>query len=85
MTGPEARRDAVRRFLEKADMALAAARRERRACDLELSMNRVYYACFYAATAMLLQENREFVKHAGVRAALHRDLVQTGGGLDSSR
>jgi uncharacterized protein (UPF0332 family) len=77
VTEGDARRQAVKRFVHKAEMALAAARREHRAGDLDLAMNRVYYACFYAATAVLLQEDREFVKHSGVRAALHRHLIQT--------
>ncbi len=78
MTERDARQEVVARLLEKAERALAAARREQRAGDFELAMNRVYYACFYAVTAVLLKEGREFVKHAGVRAALHRDLIQTG-------
>lgn len=41
-------------------------------------MNRAYYACFYAASAVLLSEGRKFVKHSGVRAALHRHLVKAG-------
>jgi hypothetical protein len=41
-------------------------------------MNRVYYACFYAVSAVLLAEDRHFVKHAGVRSALHQYLVKPG-------
>jgi hypothetical protein len=41
-------------------------------------MNRVYFACFYAASALFLAEGRHFVKHAGVRAAVHQDLVKPG-------
>jgi uncharacterized protein (UPF0332 family) len=78
VTEKEARREVVARLLEKAERALSAARRERQAGDLELAMNRVYYACFHAASAALLHEGREFVKHSGVRAAIHRDLIQTG-------
>ncbi len=37
-----------------------------------------YYACFYTASAVLLQEGCKFVKHSGVRSAVHQDLVKTG-------
>jgi len=42
------------------------------------AVSRAYYACFYAASALLLCEGRHFVKHTGVRAALHEHLVRTG-------
>ncbi len=41
-------------------------------------MNRGYYACFYAASALFLQEEKTFTKHTGLRGALHRDLVKGG-------
>jgi hypothetical protein len=41
-------------------------------------VNRCYFAAFYAASAVLLDKGRRFVKHSGVRAAVHRDLVKTG-------
>lgn len=59
-------------------MAIAAAQREHAAGDVALCLNRVYYACFDAASAALLQDEHQFVKHAGVRAALHQHLVNTG-------
>ncbi len=61
--------------MTKAETALAAARRDYAAGDMALAVNRIYYACFYAASAVLLSENRQFSKHAGVRAAVHQYLV----------
>jgi len=78
MTQEEARQAAIRDLMKKADAALAAAFREHAAGDLNLAMNRVYYACFYAASAVLLKERLEFARHAGVRAAIHRHLVRPG-------
>jgi len=78
MSGDEARRAVIQHWMDKADHALAAARREYAAGDLGLAMNRVYYACFYAATAVLLHDQKEFTKHAGVRAAIHQHLVRPG-------
>ena len=37
-----------------------------------------YYAAFYASTALLLWEEREFRKHSGVIAAIHHSFVKTG-------
>lgn len=68
----------VGRLIEKAHLAIAAAERELQAGDVGLASNRVYYACFYAASAVLLKEGKQFVKHSGLRAALHRHLTATG-------
>ncbi|MBN2562960.1 MAG: HEPN domain-containing protein [Phycisphaerae bacterium] len=78
MTEEEARRDVVRYWLGQARDALASAHSEAAAARLNFAVNRAYYACFYAASAVLLSEGRKFVKHSGVRAALHRHLVKTG-------
>jgi uncharacterized protein (UPF0332 family) len=68
----------IEHLLAKAEQSLKAAMRDYDANDLGLATNRVYYACFYSASAVLLAENRSFVKHTGVRAALHQHLVQAG-------
>src|ERR1043166_6988072 len=78
MSEAEARAEAVVHWLRKADEALAAARREQQAGDNALAINRVYYACFYAATALFLSERQSFSKHSGVRSAVHQLLVKPG-------
>ena len=78
MSEDQARAIMIRRLLGKSDAALEAARRELAAGDSGLASNRVYYACFYAASAALLREQLEFVKHSGVRASLHKHLVRAG-------
>jgi uncharacterized protein (UPF0332 family) len=78
MTDEEARREVVRYWLDQAREALASVRSESAAGRFNFAVNRAYYACFYAASAVLLSEGRKFVKHSGVRAALHRHLVKTG-------
>ncbi|MEB3197921.1 MAG: HEPN domain-containing protein [Candidatus Sericytochromatia bacterium] len=40
--------------------------------------NRLYYACFYAVTAWLVQQGHSSPKHTGVRALVNRHLVQPG-------
>ena len=44
----------VTEFLRKADAALASAKRDRAASDLDGTANRLYYAMFHAARAALL-------------------------------
>jgi len=77
MTTEEAKREAARLWMEKADDAFRTAKRERELSPTS-SLNRAYYACFYAATAVLISEGRQFVKHAGVRSALHKYLIHPG-------
>jgi len=78
VTREEASEKAVRYWLEKARECLASADDEARAGRLAFAVNRCYYAAFYAASGALLARGRRFVKHSGVRAAVHRDLVKPG-------
>jgi uncharacterized protein (UPF0332 family) len=78
MNEAQSRAAMVAHWLRKADEALAAARREHQAGDFGLTINRVYYASFYAACALMLAEGRSFTKHAGVRSAVHQLLVKPG-------
>jgi uncharacterized protein (UPF0332 family) len=68
----------VRYCLEKADESLASARREFEAGSFSFAMNRLYYAVFYAASALLMEHDRTFKKHSGVRAAFHQHFIKTG-------
>lgn len=78
MTHDEARAKIVQHWLRKADAALASAQSEIAAKRYEFAANRIYYACFYSATAVLLEAGTRFVKHSGVRAAVHQALVKAG-------
>lgn len=77
MTPDEARIEAARRWYAMAEEAMESAGREK-TLGPAAAVNRAYYACFYAASAVLLMEGQRFVKHAGVRSAFHRFLVKTG-------
>ena len=44
----------------------------------DFSASRAYYAAFYAATAVLLNEGFEFKKHSGVIAAIHQKFIKVG-------
>ena len=65
-------------LLHKASQALESAWSEFQADRLEFAANRAYYACFYAASAVMLHRGKQFVKHSGLRGAIHRDLVKPG-------
>jgi len=46
--------------------------------DPDSAASRAYYAAFHRVTATLAGRGMEFTKHTAVRAALHRDLIQSG-------
>ncbi|MBI5212289.1 MAG: HEPN domain-containing protein [Nitrospirae bacterium] len=78
MNEEESLKELVSYWLNKARESLDAAQDELKACRLSFSVNRIYYACFYAVSAVLLQEKLRFKKHSGVRAAFHQHLVKSG-------
>lgn len=41
-------------------------------------VNRLYYACFYAVSALLLAKGLSSARHSGVRALLHQHIVKPG-------
>jgi uncharacterized protein len=78
VTEEQARRQAIEHWMRRTAEALDAAKSEASAERYEFALNRSYYACFYAASAVLLNMGREFVKHSGLRAAVHQHLVKPG-------
>lgn len=46
--------------------------------DPDSTASRAYYAAFHAVTALFALQDQSFSKHAGMLAAVHRDLVHTG-------
>jgi len=47
-------------------------------------VNRLYYACFYAVSALLLTKGLSSAKHSGVRALFHQNFAgeRKGSALD---
>lgn len=41
-------------------------------------VNRLYYACFYAVSALLTQEGLSSSRHTGVRSLFNQHFVSTG-------
>ncbi len=63
--------------LERAHQAIEAAGKLLSDGYCDFAASRAYYAAFYAATALLLNEGMEFSKHSGVIAAIHKRFVKT--------
>ncbi|MBP7963198.1 MAG: HEPN domain-containing protein [Caldilineaceae bacterium] len=78
MTDQADLRQTVLYYWQMAKDSLESAQREFDAGATSFAVNRVYYAAFYAVEAALLERNISYSKHAGVRAALHREFVKTG-------
>jgi uncharacterized protein len=68
----------TRYWMRKSKDALDSSRSEFLADRLDFATNRAYYACFYAASAVLLKMGKKFVKHSGLRGAVHKDLAKAG-------
>ncbi len=64
--------------LDRARGALADATMLLNAGRLHSAVNRLYYACFYAVSALLLSEGRSSSKHTGVRAFFNQQWVKNG-------
>lgn len=64
--------------LERAEDSLQAAKELTRKDYYDFAASRAYYAAFYAATAVLLNEGLDFSKHSGVIVSIHQRFVKTG-------
>ncbi len=64
--------------LEQADESLEAARTLLDKKLIRPSVNRAYYAMFYAVLALLARGKQESSKHSGVIALFDRDFVKKG-------
>jgi uncharacterized protein (UPF0332 family) len=59
---------------ESLDEALILLERD----HINTFVNRLYYACFYTVTALLLSKGLSSSKHSGVRALFHQNIVKNG-------
>lgn len=64
--------------LERARKTLEEAKYMRKGDFFNAAVNRLYYACYYAATALLLARNIEANTHSGVKTMLSFHFVRTG-------
>lgn len=64
--------------MERARETLDEARIMFDAGRVNTYVNRLYYACFYAVSALLLTRNFSTSKHGYLRSLMHREFVKTG-------
>jgi len=70
--------DFVSYRLDRAHETLDEARLLADAGRWNACVNRLYYACFYAISALLAKNGLASSKHAGVRSLFNRHYVKTG-------
>ncbi len=70
--------DVIQYRLARAHETLDEARLMADAGHWNTCVNRLYYACFYAASALPLHKGLASAKHSGVRAFLNQHFVKTG-------
>jgi uncharacterized protein (UPF0332 family) len=78
MTPEEARERLSAYWFELADEAMASARSEHRAGRNRFAINRCYYTCFYAASAVLLREDKTYTRDIALQRAVHEELIHSG-------
>lgn len=64
--------------LKKAEDTLSDAKKYFQGATMESTVNRIYYALFYAVNALLIIKGLSSSKHAGVRALFNREFVNKG-------
>jgi uncharacterized protein (UPF0332 family) len=70
--------DEISSNLERADINLQIAKELLDKGYYDVSASRAYYAAFYAASALLLNEGIDTSKHSGVIALTHQHFVKNG-------
>jgi uncharacterized protein (UPF0332 family) len=70
------RKDLVKYRLEKANATLAEVSVQFENQFYRTAANRLYYACFYAATALLINNGYETHTHSGVKTLLGLHFIK---------
>ena len=68
----------VRYRMARSEEALEDARILADAGRWNACVNRLFYSCFYAVSALLVRYGLSASKHTGVRGLFNRDFVKTG-------
>ena len=71
-------RDLVLYRMSRADATLEDARILAKEGRWNACVNRLYYACFYAVSALLVRDGLSSSKHAGIRSLFNKQYVKTG-------
>lgn len=76
MTGGQ--RDLIQYRMQRSIETLAEAKLMLDSGHLYGASNRIYYACFYAVTALLLIQNLSSPKHSGIASLFNRHFIKEG-------
>jgi uncharacterized protein (UPF0332 family) len=68
----------IRYRLDRAQESLDDARLLAEAARWNTCVNRLYYSCFYAVSALLVRDGLSSSRHTGVRSLFNRHYVRTG-------
>lgn len=68
----------VKYRLERAKNTLLDAKKYIGEATSESTVNRIYYAMFYAVNALLIAKGLSSSKHSGVRAFLNKEIISKG-------
>ncbi len=70
--------DLAKYRLEKARNTFSDAGKYLKDATFESTVNRIYYAMFYAVNALLITKELFSSKHTGVRALFNKEFIKTG-------
>lgn len=70
--------DLVKYRLKKAENTLTDAAKYINDATTESTVNRIYYAMFYAVNALMIAKGLSSSKHSGVRALFNKEIVNKG-------
>jgi uncharacterized protein (UPF0332 family) len=70
--------DLIQYRLERAQECLDDARLLADAESWNTCVNRLYYSCFYAVSAVLVRDELSSSRHTGIRSLFNRNYVRTG-------
>jgi uncharacterized protein (UPF0332 family) len=70
--------DLIKYRIDRAREALEEARVLAGSGYWNACVNRLYYACFYAVSALLSKHDLSSSKHSGIRSFFNRNFVKTG-------
>lgn len=78
MREDKAKIDIIKSWVKKSRSRLDASKSEFEAGRLDTAASNLYFAMFYLIAAALTKKDVYLSKHSAVKAAFHRDFVNTG-------
>ena len=74
----DAKKELIKYKLQRAEETLEEAQIMLQTSHLHGAANRLYYACFYAVSALLMSRDLSSSKHVGVMSLFNRHFIKTG-------